>query len=107
MKGMVKVVKHIILWDHAEGFTSKEKKQNAVHIKSSLEALKEIVPGILELIVYSNLLDSGNADIVLYSVFENREALERYKAHPEHIKTATEVVRPCVKNRRCADFEIS
>ena len=98
------MVKHIVFYDHVDGLTSEEKFENVMRIKSALEGLNGIIPGLEELKVFSNLLDSSNTDIVLYSIFENQEALKAYKDHPEHVKVAVNVVRPRVKNRRCADF---
>jgi len=98
------MVKHIVFYDHIDGLTNEEKFENAALIQSELEGLKGIIPGLTEMIIYSNLLDSSNADIVLYSVFESNDALAGYISHPEHVRVATTVVRPRVTNRRCADF---
>ena len=97
------MVRHIIMWDHLEGISAAEKQANAQAIKKHLEALVGVVPGLLELVVYTDPLASSNADILLYSVMENPEALLVYQDHPAHVKAATEVVRPHVINRRCVD----
>ena len=60
---------------------------------------------LISLKVYTRLLGGSNVELVLDSAFESREALEGYQNHPAHVKAATEVVRPRVKNRRCADYE--
>jgi len=98
------MIKHIVFYDHIDGLTNAERKEDATLIKTELEGLQGVIPGLTEMIVYSDLLNSGNADIVLYSVFESRDALEAYKDHPEHVRVATTIVRPRVTNRRCADF---
>ena len=100
------MVKHIIMWDHLEGLSSAEKNANATAIKEALEALVGVVPGLIELTVYTELLSSSNADMMLYSLMETPETLQVYQDHPAHVKAATEVVRPRVRNRRCADFII-
>ena len=100
------MVKHIILWDHLPEISTEEKAENAAKIKSSLEGLVGVIPGLLSLQVHSEMLPGSNADIVLYSEFENYEALKVYQDHPAHVKAATEIVRPNVTNRRCADFEL-
>ncbi|MDR1800574.1 MAG: Dabb family protein [Lachnospiraceae bacterium] len=99
------MVKHIILWDMADGLSNDEKAQRASDIKSQLEALYGVVPGLLEIKVYDSFLPNSNAELVLYSVFESQEALNGYQVHPAHVKVATETVRPFTKNRRCVDFE--
>jgi hypothetical protein len=47
----------------------------------------------------------GSSDLVLYSEFVSREALDAYQAHPEHLK-----VKPAIKadriERRTVDYEI-
>ena len=98
------MVLHIILWDHLEGISDEEKQQNASCIKETLEGLVGVIPGLLSLCVHTDLLASSNADMILYSEFESKEALQVYTDHPAHVKAATEVVRPHVRNRRCADF---
>ena len=100
------MVKHIIMWDHKDEYSDEEKAMHAAEIKSSLEALVGVVPGLIDLKIYFNLMDSSNADIILDSTLESREALDGYQDHPAHVKAAVEVVRPRVQNRRCADFEI-
>lgn len=99
------MVKHIVIWEQDERFTEEEKLSNGVKIKESLEALKEIVPGVVSIKVITNLLSSGSDgdDLVLESVFESEEALNNYQNHPEHIKAAT-FVRSVVKSRKCVDY---
>jgi len=99
------MIKHIIMWDHLEGISDEEKAKNASMIKEALEALVGVIPGLLELSVHTQLMPSSNADMVLYSVMEGPEFLPVYQDHPAHVKAATEVVRPRVRNRRCADYE--
>ena len=99
------MVKHIILWE-LDGSTSDEKAADAAQIKAALEGLNGVIPGLIGLKVYSKLLEGSNVELVLDSSFESREALEGYQKHPAHVKAATEVVRPRVKNRRCADYEV-
>ncbi len=99
------MVKHIVIWEQDERFTKEEKASNGAKIKESLEALKDIIPGVISIKVITNLLPSGSDgdDLVLDSVFESEEALNNYQNHPEHIKAAT-FVRSVVKNRKCVDY---
>jgi hypothetical protein len=41
---------------------------------------------------------------MLYSVFENEQALKDYSVHPEHQAVANSKVRPFTQNRSCIDF---
>jgi len=99
------MVKHIVVWDHGDNFSAEQKAKNAEIIKKELEALKGVIPGLVKIKVYSNMIDGSNVDLLLDSTFESKAALDAYITHPAHVKAATEFVRPVVKNRRCADFE--
>ena len=98
------MVKHIILWqlkDELEGARKDEVKKG---IKEGLEGLQGVIPGLLDIKVYTDGLPSSNADVMLDSSFENEEALKAYAIHPAHVKVADENVRPFTKTRSCLDF---
>ena len=96
------MVKHIILWKLKDEFNTNEVKFG---IKTNLESLLGVVPGLLEIKVRTDSLKSSNADIMLYSVFESEEALKGYAVHPQHVKVADTFVRPYTETRSCMDFE--
>lgn len=96
------MIKHIILWNFQEGLGTEE---NKLKIKNDLEALKNIIPGIVSIEVIVNPVAGSNADIMLYSVFESEEALNNYQVHPEHVKAAT-FVKSVVCNRMCMDYAV-
>ncbi len=95
------MVKHIILWKLKDEFNTCEVKQG---IKKGLEGLLDVVPGLVEIEVKTEPLDSSNVDVMLYSVFESEEALKGYSVHPEHVKVADTYVRPYTQIRSCMDF---
>ena len=95
------MVKHIILWKLKEEFNNNEVKQG---IKTGLEGLMGVVPGLLEIKVQTETLASSNVDVMLYSVFESEEALKGYAVHPEHVAVADNNVRPFTEIRSCIDF---
>ncbi len=96
------MVKHIILWKLKEEFNTDAIKAD---MKASLEALVGKVPGLIELKVQTERLDSSNVDVMLYSVLESKEALKGYAVHPEHVAVADNKVRPFTESRSCIDFE--
>lgn len=96
------MVKHIILWKLKEEHNTDEVKSG---IKSSLEALLGVVPGLVEIKVQTEKLDSSNVDVMLYSVLESEEALKAYAVHPAHVAAADNFVRPYTETRSCIDFE--
>lgn len=95
------MVKHIILWKLKEEFNNDEVKSG---IKEGLEGLLGVIPGLLEIKVQVDKLKTSNVDVLLYSVFENEEALSLYASHPEHVKVADTKVRPYTESRSCMDF---
>ncbi len=97
------MVKHIILWNLKEEFNTDQIKKD---MKESLESLKGKVPGLLEIKIQTEKLESSNCDVMLYSELESVEALKGYAVHPEHVKVADEKVRPFTERRVCIDFEV-
>ena len=98
------MVRHIVLWRLKESVGGRGKAENAADIKRRLEDLNGKIPGMIQLEVgfdFSRTPDSS--DIVLYSEFESRAALDAYQAHPLH-----EAVKPIVMaasdERRLVDY---
>ena len=100
------MVKHVIVWTLKDEYSASEKENIKKEIKEGLEGLKGKVPGIVEIKVHINGLESSNTDLILDSTFENEDALKGYAVHPEHVKVATEKVRPYTSIRSCFDYEI-
>jgi quinol monooxygenase YgiN len=100
------MIKHIVMWklkDFAEG---SDRAANAVKMKGKLDACANLVPGTLKFEVA--LAQPGleaTYDIVLYSEFESKEALDAYADHPTHqaIKPFIGAVRD---ERQCMDYEV-
>jgi hypothetical protein len=98
------MVRHIVAWNYADGFTDDENRKNAEIMKKELENLKDLIDGIVEIKVYINPMDTSDSDILLDSTFESEEALKAYIIHPEHVRVGTNYVKPVVKNRKCIDL---
>ena len=96
------MVKHVILWNLKQEANTEGVKAD---IKANLEALKGKIPGLLEIQVHINPLASSNCDVMLYSEFENEDALKTYASHPEHVYVADTFVRPYTESRTCMDCE--
>jgi hypothetical protein len=101
------MIKHIVFWRLNESAYGKDKKTNAQILRDKLLAMRGKVDGLLKVEVgfdFSNEKDS--CDVVLYSEFENKEALHQYQIHPDHeaIKKWLSEVR---YERRVVDYEIS
>ncbi len=100
-----RMVKHVILWTLKDEISAEEKATIKQGIKEGLEGLKGKVPGIIDIKVNINGLESSNADLMLDSTFESVEALKGYSVHPEHVAVADSKVRPYTKIRSCLDYE--
>ena len=98
------MVRHIVLWRLKESANGRGKAENAAEIKRLLEDLNGKIPGLLKLEVgYDFSRTAESSDIVLYSEFESRAALDAYQTHPLH-----EAVKPFVmaarEERRLVDY---
>ena len=96
------MVKHIILWKLKDDIEDKEAVK--AWIKEGLEGLVGQVPGLLDVKVNINGLDSSTADAMLDYTFEDVESLKNYKHHPAHVAVADSKVRPYTAVRSCLDF---
>lgn len=100
------MIKHIVMWklkDHAEGA---DRTANAAKMKALLEDCRDIAPGIVQFEVA--LAQPGleaTYDVVLYSVFKDKWALDAYQDHPKHLalKPFIAAVRA---ERQCMDYEV-
>ena len=102
MKGRTIMIKHIVVWRMNET-ADKAEKMNA--IKENLEALKEKIDFLRDIRVGINFNTTEAAsDIVLETVFDTKEDLEKYQSHPPHIAVGRDYVRPNVRERRVIDY---
>jgi hypothetical protein len=100
------MVKHIILWTLKDELSQEEKETVKQGIKEGLEGLAGQIPGLVEIHVNINGLESSNADLMLDSTFTDEAALKAYSVHPSHVAVADGKVRPYTKIRSCLDFEV-
>lgn len=95
---------HLVFWklkDHAEGA---DKATNLARAKALLESCAELVPGTHRFEVAT--AQPGHEctyDLVLYSQFEDAEALAAYQNHPDHV-----AIKPFIGairlERQCMDY---
>lgn len=98
------MVRHIILWELKAEYSADEKAAIKQGIKSGLEALAGVIPGLIDIKVHTNGLPTSNADCMLESTFVDEAALLAYAKHPAHQDVANTKVRPFVAKRLCLDF---
>ena len=97
------MVKHVILWKLKDEVADKAAVKRG--IKEGLEGLKGKIPGLVEIVVRIDGLESSNADAMLDTTFESEAALKGYAAHPEHVAVANAKVRPFTQTRLCLDYQ--
>ncbi len=99
------MVKHIVAWrlkPEAHGCTAGE---NARAIKEKLEALRGRIPGMLKMEVGLDFSrEETSSEVVLYSEFESRAALDAYQIHPEH-EAVKSFILEARSERRLVDYE--
>lgn len=99
------MVKHIVAWQLKEEIPANERDTVKSTIKTKLEALVGIVPGLLSAQVITEPIDSSTHDVILICELESNEALKGYQTNEHHVAAAT-YVRAHVCNRTCLDYEM-
>ncbi len=97
------MVRHIVMLNFKEEFSPAENHENAKRVKSLLEGLKNVIPGIVEFRVIIDALPTSNKDLVFNTLFESAETLAAYQTHPEHVRVAS-YVASVMCNRTCIDY---
>jgi quinol monooxygenase YgiN len=100
------MLKHIVMWklkEHAEGA---DRAANAIEMKRRLDECASIVPGQhkFEVVVAQPGLEA-TYDVVLYSEFEDKAALEAYVKHPLH-QAVIPFIGAIREARQCMDYEV-
>lgn len=92
------MIKHIVMW-------TLHNKEDAQEVKTTLEALRGKIPGLLEIEVGIDVNQSPTAaDVVLYSVLKNKEALQCYQTHPLH-QSVLPLMTRVASSRMVVDYE--
>jgi hypothetical protein len=100
------MIKHIVFWKLKEEALGNDKATNARLIKEKLEALNGQIEGLLTLEVGIDFVGGDqSSDVVLYSEFPSKEALNYYQEHPKH-KEVQGFVLEVRSERRVVDYEV-
>ncbi len=99
------MLKHIVMWKFSDQAEGADKAANLAKAKALLEGCADLVPGQgrLEVAGATPELDC-TYDLVLYSEFESRTALDAYQVHPTHAAVKP-FLRAVVVGRQCMDYE--
>lgn len=100
------MIQHIVMWKFKEEAEGKSRGENVAWVKERLLALPAIIPEIKQMSVETDASGNDeNYDAVLITVFENFDALQAYKVHPEHVKVSSYVAKTAEK-RASVDYHI-
>ncbi|MBB3698587.1 Dabb family protein [Flammeovirga yaeyamensis] len=96
------MINHTVLFKFKEEATQ-EQIQAMV---DALQALGGKIDEIKEIQVKENFSERAKGfTIMLYSLFESKEALEAYQVHPAHVVVVTDHVKPILGDIMAIDIE--
>lgn len=91
---------HIVMFK----FKEENKKANIIQAKQMLENLMGAIPSLRSIDVGINTIESARAmDLSIIAVFESKEGLDLYDAHPEHQKVVT-FIKSVVEYSKATDY---
>ena len=77
------MVKHIVMFD----FKDENKQENLLKAKKMLESLVDTISSLKSMEVGLNFSEEERAmDLSIITAFDNKEGLELYANHPEHLE---------------------
>ena len=100
------MIKHIVMFKFKDFSCGRNKQENILLVKESLQSLPPMIKEIKYFELGVNIIPASNAyDLVLLSEFMSPEELVRYQKHPEHLKVA-EVVGQVCQSRIVVDYNL-
>lgn len=95
------MVTHLVAWKYRAEVPQGDRERH----RAMLRSLTNVVPGIEELTVGPDFLQTPNSfDTGLFARFRDRSVLEAYTIHPEHVK-AVVFGRGITEKMAKVDFE--
>ncbi|MBM3162587.1 MAG: Dabb family protein [Chlorobi bacterium] len=99
------MLKHVVMWRLKDRAHGNDKAVKARLFKEKLEQLSGRIPGLLHIEAGVDFSCTPSSyDVVLYSEFADREALECYQTHPEHEAVKAFIVE-AASERVVVDYE--
>lgn len=99
------MIQHIVMWKLVE-MTDEARNDAVSRFRSELSSLVGVIPGFRSISITEDIAEiDSNADVVLVSIHDSRDALEAYRVHPEHVASATWWAQ-LVARREAVDSEI-
>ena len=96
------MVKHIVMFD----FKDENKDENLNKVKEMLEGLIYSVPTLKSIEVGMNFCDESRAmDLSIITEFDDKEGLELYANHPEHLNVVA-FIKTVVNASKVVDYTL-
>ena len=100
------MVRHIVIWRLKEEAKQSDWDANLTRIRQIVDAMRTHVPALLRLELGVNQGKASDAaDLLLFSEFEDWEALPAYEFHPLHGELRR-LIGPLRCERRVLDYEL-
>lgn len=100
------MIKHIVMWKFKEEAESRTKLQNMELVRDRLYALVPLIPEIKKMEIGFDFGQTPMSyDMMLYTEFETKEALDIYAVDSEHEKVK-KIVAATTEARGVLDYEI-
>lgn len=100
------MIKHIVMWEFKAFAEGNEKQKNIEAVKNLLEGLKGKIESIVHLEVGTHIVNNSfPCDMVLYTGFKDKQALEAYQKHPLH-KEVAGFIGKVSERRTIVDYEL-
>lgn len=100
------MLKHVVLFSLIDFETPQKRQAQLQKIKTELEALPALIPSLSTLEVFINENADESYDFMLEAIVPSLQELPAYANHPEHVRVATEYIKPYAKARACVDYTI-
>lgn len=98
------MIRHILFWNYTEEVKKNHKEKEALSkLKESVKTL-ETIDGLLCAEMEENF--SEGYDLVFYTEFKDKDALEKFQNHPLHIAHKKRCM-DLVCDRVCGDIEVN
>jgi quinol monooxygenase YgiN len=99
------MIHHVVIWKLKPEALVEGRPRALAEMLAQAAAMRAGVPGLLRLELGANEMPGPDAgDLVLYTEFNNWEALRVYEAHPLHQRFRA-LVGPLRSERRSVDYE--
>lgn len=92
---------HLVLFNFKEGLSEVQKKRVLDEARNVLPG----IPGVMNLMAGRRIRETDEYEYAISMYFLDKEELETYRAHPDHVKFRDADFFPFVSNKLGIDYE--